>query len=86
MLNLFGEQIKFILKYILIAILTMTYQEANKKVKENYKQFKLSIKTYVKEDIIKEKLDNGMQEFLDFKNEKNQHKVKKEDAENLNTL
>jgi hypothetical protein len=58
----------------------------NKEVKENYKQFKLSLKTYAKEDRIKEKLDNGMQEFLDFKNEIRQHKVKKEDAENLNTL
>lgn len=62
------------------------FSGANKEVKENYKQFKLSIKTYVKEDRIKEKLDNGMQEFLDFKNEKRQHKVKKEDAEKLNTL
>lgn len=58
----------------------------NKEVKENYKQFKLSLKIYVKEDRIKEKLDNGMQEFLDFKNEKRQNSLKKQDVDKLNTL
>jgi hypothetical protein len=58
----------------------------NKEVTEKYKVFKLFIKTYVNEDKIKEKLENGMQKFLDFKNEKRQNSLKKQDVDKLNTL
>lgn len=58
----------------------------NKQVKDNYKQFKLFLKTYVKEDKINEQLNDGMKNFLKFKNENRRNKIKKEDEEKLNTL